>query len=123
MSPTPQETPARGLTGMVDHVLEPAATSTHWDGNPAHVGGSASALTAEADLAPFTPADLDEARSRLTRLLRIWANRLDSLSGDQLDHSPGEGRRFVNSPCISRDRRTTPTRWAAPHDPAHSARR
>jgi hypothetical protein len=51
-------------------------------------------LTAEADLAPFTPADLDEARSRLTRLARIWANRLDSLSDDQLDHSPGEGRRF-----------------------------
>ncbi|MFI7405199.1 hypothetical protein ACIBW9_32760 [Streptomyces sp. NPDC049541] len=54
----------------------------------------ASAMTVEADLAPFAPADLDEARGRLTRLARIWANRLDSLRVDQLDHSPGEGRRF-----------------------------
>ena len=51
-------------------------------------------MTTEADLAPFTPAHLDEARSRFTRLARIWANRLDSLSHDRLDHSPGEGRSF-----------------------------
>jgi len=131
MNETPQETPARAVTGMVDHVLELAATWTNWDGKPAHVDDRvytphkairrvadhlvdhlaelearlageepqpdhwhASAVTTEADLAPFTPQDLDEARSRLTRLARIWANRLDALTDDQLDHSPGEGWSF-----------------------------
>jgi hypothetical protein len=46
------------------------------------------------DLAPFTQEDLDEARSRLTRLARIWANRLDALTEDQLDRSPGDGWTF-----------------------------
>ncbi|MEV6946417.1 hypothetical protein AB0N07_31450 [Streptomyces sp. NPDC051172] len=131
MSETPQEAPAPAVTGMVDHVLELAATWTTWDGKPTHVDDRiytphkairrvadhlvdhlaelearlagedpqpdhwhASALTTEADLVPFTPADLDEARSRLTRLARIWANRLGSLTDDQLDHSPGEGWSF-----------------------------
>lgn len=131
MSETPQESPTRAVTGMVDHVLELAATWTTWDGEPAHVDDRlytphkairrvadhlvdhlaelearlagekpqpdhwhASAVTTGADLAPFTPADLDEARSRLTRLARIWANRLDALTDDQLDHPPGEGWSF-----------------------------
>ena len=131
MNETPQETPARAVTGMVDHVLEVAGTWTNWDGKPAHVDDRvytphkairrvadhlvdhlaelearlageepqpdhwhASAVTTEADLAPFTSEDLDEARSRLTRLARIWANRLDALTDDQLDHSPGEGWSF-----------------------------
>ena len=128
---TPQETPARAVTGMVDHVLALAATWTNWDGTPSHVDDRvytphkavrrvadhlvdhlaelearlageepqpdhwhASATTTEADLAPFTQDDLDEARSRLTRLARIWANRLDALTEHALDHSPGEGWSF-----------------------------
>ncbi|MEU6260923.1 hypothetical protein [Streptomyces sp. NPDC047043] len=131
MSETPPETPARAITGMVEHVLELAATWTEWDGKPAHVDDRvytphkairrvadhlvdhlaelearlageeplpdqwhASATTTDADLAPFTQEDLDEARSRLTRLARIWANRLDALTDAQLDHSPGEGWSF-----------------------------
>ena len=54
----------------------------------------ASAITTPADLAVFTKEDLDEARSRLTRLGRMWADLLDSLSADQLDRSPGEGWTF-----------------------------
>ena len=131
MSETPQETPSRAVTGMIDHVLQLAATWTNWDGKPTHVDDRvhtphkairrvadhlidhlaelearlagekpqpdhwhASAVTTEADLAPFTPEDLDEARSRLIRLSRIWANRLDSLTDDQLDHSPSESWSF-----------------------------
>ncbi|MFE0513700.1 hypothetical protein ACFW2E_28250, partial [Streptomyces sp. NPDC058964] len=54
----------------------------------------ASAITTPADLAPFTAEDLDEARSRLTRLARIWAVRLDALTDEQLDDSPGQGWSF-----------------------------
>jgi hypothetical protein len=54
----------------------------------------ASATTTSADLAPFTAEDLDEARSRLVRLGRIWADRLEALSDAQLDRSPGDGWSF-----------------------------
>lgn len=45
----------------------------------------ASAITTPADLAPFTQEDLDEARSRLTRLKQIFAVRLQQLSDEELD--------------------------------------
>ncbi|MFC4912837.1 hypothetical protein [Actinomadura gamaensis] len=54
----------------------------------------ASYSTTPADMAPFTEKDLDEARSRLERLAQIWAVRLNSLSRDQLLHSPGTGWTF-----------------------------
>lgn len=128
---TLEQTPARAVTGMVEHVLALASGWTAWDGTPVHVDGRvytphkairrvadhlvdhlaelearsagevplldhwhASAVTTPADLAPFTAADLDEARSRLTRLARIWAVRLDALTDEQLDHSPGDGWSF-----------------------------
>ncbi|MFJ9540982.1 hypothetical protein ACIRPX_27450 [Streptomyces sp. NPDC101225] len=131
MTQTPRENPAQAVTGMVDHVLELAATWTHWDGRPAHADDRvhtphkairrvadhlvdhlaelearlageapqpdhwhASTVTTRADLAPFTQEDLDEARSRLLRLARIWANRLGALTDEQLDRSPGEGWSF-----------------------------
>ncbi|MFE9646166.1 hypothetical protein ACFYO0_19090 [Streptomyces sp. NPDC006365] len=34
---------------------------------------------------------VSEPRSRLTRLARIWAKRLGTLTPEQLDHSPGDG--------------------------------
>jgi uncharacterized protein YfiM (DUF2279 family) len=131
MTENPQETPARAVTGMVDHVLALAATWTTWDGKPyetddrvytphkairrvadhlvdhlaemeARLAGvdpqpdhwHASAITTEADLAPFTQEDLDEARSRLTRLAGIWSARLGALTEGELDDSPGEGWSF-----------------------------
>jgi hypothetical protein len=57
-------------------------------------GWHASAVTTEADLAPFTQVDLDEARSRLHRLAQIWVNRLSDLSSEQRDRSPGAGWTF-----------------------------
>ncbi|MGW7204665.1 hypothetical protein [Streptomyces sp. NPDC054837] len=131
MTENPQETPARAVTGMVDHVLALAATWTTWDGRlyetdgrvytphkairrvadhlvdhlaemEARLAGTdprpdhwhASAITTGADLAPFTQEDLDEARSRLDRLARIWSARLDALTEAELDDSPGEGWSF-----------------------------
>jgi hypothetical protein len=119
--------PADVVTGMVEHVLELAATWTAWDGTPrrtddgrdytphkairrvadhlvdhlaeleARVAGvptipdhwHASAITTTADLAPFTQDDLDEARSRLTRLAQIWDVRLRALSDERLDRQEG----------------------------------
>ncbi|WP_416959812.1 hypothetical protein [Streptomyces sp. Agncl-13] len=131
MTETAQQTPAETVTGMVDHVLDLAATWPAWDGKPVQADDRvytphkairrvadhlvdhlaeledrlvgevplpdhwhASATTTEADLAPFTQEDLDEARSRLTRLARIWAARLGTLTDEQLDESPGEGWSF-----------------------------
>ncbi|MEV7884713.1 hypothetical protein ACWD3I_15690 [Streptomyces sp. NPDC002817] len=131
MTENPQETPARAVTGTVDHVLALAATWTTWDGEPYEVDDRvctphkairrvadhlvdhlaelearlagvdprpdhrhASAITTEADPAPFTREDLDEARSRLDRLAEIWSARLDALTEGELDDFPGEGWSF-----------------------------
>ena len=111
---------ARAVTGMVDHVLELAATWTHWDGEPAHADGRIhtphKAIHRVAD-------PLAEARSRLTRLARIRANRLGPSPTTSSTTRPAKAGAFANSPCASRDRRPAPTRWVVSHDPAHSARR
>jgi hypothetical protein len=68
------------------------------DRHPADVAGvptipdrwHASASTTPADLASFTPDDLDEARSRLTRLAQVFTVRLGGLTDQDLDrHGPG----------------------------------
>ena len=89
-------TPHKAIRRVADHLLDHLAElearlaghealADHWH---------ASAITTPADMAPFTEQDLDEARSRLTRLAQIWADRLGALTEDQLDHSPGEGWTF-----------------------------
>ena len=50
----------------------------------------ASAVTTPADPAPFTSDDLDEARSRLTRLAQIFEVRLRLLSNARLDQRDGD---------------------------------
>ena len=47
-------------------------------------------MTTPADLAPFQPDDLDEARSRLTRLAQIWRIRLASIPGGEMDSATGD---------------------------------
>ncbi|MEU5086284.1 hypothetical protein [Streptomyces sp. NPDC021356] len=89
---TPHKAVRRVADHMIDHLAELEARLAGETPRPDH--WHASAITTEADLAPFTAQDLDEARSRLTRLARIWANRLDALTDEQLDRSPGEGWSF-----------------------------
>ncbi|MEW2293865.1 hypothetical protein ABZ719_14335 [Streptomyces sp. NPDC006743] len=89
---TPHKAVRRVADHMVDHLAELEARLAGEAPQPDH--WHASTITTGADLAPFTRQDLDEARSRLTRLARIWAVRLDALTADQLDRSPGEGWTF-----------------------------
>ncbi|MFE9171317.1 hypothetical protein ACFYNZ_17630 [Streptomyces kebangsaanensis] len=89
---TPHKAIRRVADHMIDHLAELEARLAGEEPRPDH--WHASAITTGADRAPFTAEDLDEARSRLTRLARIWANRLDALTDEQLDHSPGEGWSF-----------------------------
>ncbi len=44
---------------------------------------------AAADRAAFTGDDLDEDRSRLTRLAQVWALRLGALDAERLDRQEG----------------------------------
>jgi hypothetical protein len=89
---TPHKAVRRLADHLVDHLAELEARLAGHEPLPDH--WHASAVTTPADLAPFTRQDLDEARSRLTRLGRIWADRLDALTPDQLDRSPGQGWTF-----------------------------
>ncbi|RFU40114.1 hypothetical protein DZF91_18845 [Actinomadura logoneensis] len=89
---TPHKAVRRVADHMVDHLAELEARLAGEPTIPDRWHASAS--TTPGDLAPFTDQDLDEAGSRLTRLGRIWAVRLDALTPEQLDHSPGEGWTF-----------------------------
>ncbi len=89
---TPHKAIRRVADHLVDHLAEMEARLAGQEPLPDR--WLASASTTAADLAPFMPADLEEARSRLTRLARVWANRLGTLTPDQLDHSPGVGWTF-----------------------------
>jgi hypothetical protein len=86
---TPHKAIRRVSDHLIDHLAEMEARLT---GEPTIPDRwHASACTTPSDLAAFTGQDLDEARSRLTRLGAIWAARLNALTPGQLDHSPGEG--------------------------------
>jgi hypothetical protein len=89
---TPHKAIRRVADHLIDHLAELEARLTGRPTIPDH--WHASATTTPADLAPFTGKDLDEARSRLTRLSRIWTDRLTTLTPDQLDQSPGKGWTF-----------------------------
>jgi hypothetical protein len=85
-------TPHKAIRRLADHLLD------HLAELEARVAGEpplpdhwhASAITTPADLAPFTREDLDEARSRLTRLAQIWSVRLNALGDERLDRIEGD---------------------------------
>ncbi|GAA0362065.1 hypothetical protein NE235_27405 [Actinoallomurus spadix] len=89
---TPHKAIRRVTDHLIDHLAELEARLA--GDRPIPDRWHASAVTTPVDLAPFTDQDLDEARSRLTRLARIWADRLNALTPDRLDRSPGEGWSF-----------------------------
>lgn len=86
---TPHKAVRRVTDHMVDHLAQIEARLA---GSPTIPDAwHASAITTAADLAPFTPEDLDEARSRLGRLRQIYDMRLRSLDDAALDEPvPGE---------------------------------
>ncbi|HEU5031337.1 MAG TPA: hypothetical protein VFV01_40925 [Spirillospora sp.] len=89
---TPHKAVRRVTDHLIDHLAEMEARLAGTPTIPDRWHASAS--TTPADLAPFTDQDLNEARSRLTRLSQIWAARLTALTPDQLDRSPGAGWTF-----------------------------
>ncbi|MBL7259943.1 hypothetical protein JKJ07_37040 [Actinoplanes sp. LDG1-01] len=81
---TPHKAIRRVTDHLIDHLAEIEARLAGVPTIPDR--WHASATTTAADLAEFTPLDLDEARSRLTRLSQIFEVRLRLLSEVELDH-------------------------------------
>jgi hypothetical protein len=85
---TPHKAVRRVTDHLIDHLAEIEARLAGVPTIPDH--WHASAITTAADLAPFTSEDLDEARSRLTRLAQVFGLRLANLSDTDLDHRDGD---------------------------------
>lgn len=85
---TPHKAVRRLADHLVDHLAELEARLVGQPTLPDH--WHASAVTTPADLARFTHEDLDEARSRLTRLAQIWSLRLRALDDERLDRAEGD---------------------------------
>ncbi|MEV6851098.1 hypothetical protein [Actinoplanes sp. NPDC051411] len=85
---SPHKAIRRVADHLVDHLAEIEARLAGVPTIPDH--WHASAITTPADLALFTPEDLDEARSRLTRLSQIFEVRLRRLSPADLDRREGD---------------------------------
>jgi hypothetical protein len=85
---TPHKAIRRVADHLLDHLAEIEARLTGRRPEPDAWHGSM--VTTDGDYARFTPVDLDEARSRLTRLGLIWDVRLRSLPDDQLDRRDGD---------------------------------
>jgi hypothetical protein len=83
---TPHKAIRRVADHLVDHLAELEARQAGRATEPDEWHGSG--VTTPADLAPFTRVDLDEARSRLRRLARLWDVRLRALDDDALDVAP-----------------------------------
>ncbi|MEV7597520.1 hypothetical protein AB0O91_09040 [Kitasatospora sp. NPDC089797] len=94
---TPHKVIRRVADHLLDHLAEVEARLAGETAAPDH--WHASNVTTPADLVPFTVADLDEARSRLTRIGRIWSLRVAALPERQLDDSPGAGWSFRQIVC------------------------
>jgi len=80
---SPHKAIRRVADHLLDHLAEVEARLADVPTEPDR--WHASAVTTEADLARFTAQDLDEARSRLTRLARLWVLRLGTLDPATLD--------------------------------------
>ena len=86
---TPHKAIRRVADHMIDHLAQLEAYLAGVPSLPDDWHGSA--VTTPADLAPFGSEDLDEARSRLTRLAQLWEIRLSSIAQSELDRSERGG--------------------------------
>jgi hypothetical protein len=87
-----QYTPHKAIRRVGDHMIDHLA---QFDARIAGIPSlpdewHASAVTTEADMAPFSREDLDEARSRLRRLAQIWMIRLRGVSESEMDAPQGD---------------------------------
>ena len=73
---------------MIDHLAQLEAHISGAEPLPDRWHGSHT--TTPTDLAPFTPEDLDEARSRLERLAQLWRLRLEAIPPEELDRAEGD---------------------------------
>jgi hypothetical protein len=85
---TPHKAIRRVADHMLDHLAQLEAHVTGTSSLPDHWHGSL--VTTAADLAPFERHDLDEARSRLSRLAQLWRLRLAAIAPADLDHADGD---------------------------------
>jgi hypothetical protein len=85
-------TPHKAIRRVADHMVDHLAQlETYLAGvKSLRDEWHASAMTTPADLAPFQPEDLDEARSRLSRLAQIWRIRLASVPDQKMDAAVGD---------------------------------
>jgi hypothetical protein len=85
-------TPHKAIRRVADHMLD------HLAQLEAHVAGApslpdrwhGSMVTTAADMALFEQDDLDEARSRLSRLAQLWRLRLAEVAPADLDRAEGD---------------------------------
>jgi hypothetical protein len=84
---TPNKAIRRVADHMVDHLAQLEAHVSGTESLPDRWHGSH--VTTPADLAPFTPEDLDEAKSRLERLAQLWQLRLAQVPPNELDRAKG----------------------------------
>lgn len=84
---TPHKAIRRVTDHLVDHLAQIEAGIAGVPSLPDH--WPASSITTAADFALFTSEDLDEARSRLTRLAQVYDIRLNALADEQLDRRTG----------------------------------
>jgi hypothetical protein len=85
---TPHKAIRRVADHLLDHLAQVEALLAGRPSEPDQWHGSG--ITTKADVAPFTSEDLDEARSRLTRLSQLWEIRLRGLDSAEFDRNrPG----------------------------------
>jgi hypothetical protein len=85
---TPHKVIRRVADHMIDHLAQLDARLAGVPSLPDE--WHASGITTEADMAPFSKEDLDEAGSRLRRLAQIWRIRLRSVSEGEMDAVEGD---------------------------------
>lgn len=85
---TPHKAVRRVGDHLLDHLAEIEARIAGRPTQPDTWHGSL--VTTDADLAPFTQLDVDEAASRLRRIAQLWEIRLAALSDAQLDAPAGD---------------------------------